>query len=61
MSDITKIYVGVDVSKSEWDVAITGTRQTFTFEANVVGQQQLLRDFYDRSNRRAGRLVVRSP
>lgn len=42
MSDSTKVCVGIDVSKSQWDVAVTGTRQTFAFEANAGGERQLL-------------------
>lgn len=42
MSQHNKIFVGIDVSKSKWDVAITGSKKVHTFSVDETGQQQLL-------------------
>lgn len=42
MSQLNKCFVGVDVSKAKFDVAVTGSTVVRTFEASPEGWQQLL-------------------
>lgn len=39
---LERIWVGIDVSKSHWDVAITGQKSVCRFAADAEGYQQLL-------------------
>lgn len=42
MSQHNKFYVGIDVSKSKWDVAVTGMKKVHTFSADAAGEEELL-------------------
>lgn len=42
MPQSTKSFVGIDVSKFKWDVAVSGSRRVQTFAADDEGERQLL-------------------
>ena len=37
-----KIWIGIDVSKQHWDVAVAGRKQVIRFSANPAGCQRLM-------------------
>lgn len=42
MSQHNKFYVGIDVSKAKWDVAVTGIKKVHTLSADETGEKKLL-------------------